>query len=132
MRASISGTANRSARPAGATCPAPAAVFNVHDIAKWMNVQLAGGVYAGSGDNAKRLFSEQRQREMDDADADPGRQTEAMPELAPTMPISHGLRAGLEPVRLRRRAAGLAHRRLARAGLAADPVPGKKLGVIVL
>ena len=37
---------------------------SVHDLAKWMNVQLAGGIYSGSGENAKRLFSEQRQREM--------------------------------------------------------------------
>jgi CubicO group peptidase (beta-lactamase class C family) len=42
---------------------------SVHDIAKWMNVQLAGGLIssgtaAGGGDNAKRLFSEARQREM--------------------------------------------------------------------
>lgn len=37
---------------------------SVHDIAKWMNVQLAGGVISGEGDKARRLFSEQRQREM--------------------------------------------------------------------
>lgn len=37
---------------------------SVHDLAKWMNVQLAGGVISGEGDKARRLFSEQRQREM--------------------------------------------------------------------
>lgn len=37
---------------------------SVHDIAKWMSVQLAGGVISGEGEKAKRLFSEQRQREM--------------------------------------------------------------------
>ena len=37
---------------------------SVHDIAKWMNVQLAGGVISGEGEKAKRLFAEQRQREM--------------------------------------------------------------------
>ncbi|GHC07384.1 serine hydrolase [Thermomonas carbonis] len=37
---------------------------SVHDLSKWMNVQLAGGVISGNGDNAKRLFSEARQREM--------------------------------------------------------------------
>ena len=42
---------------------------SVHDLSKWMNAQLAGGVIAsdksgGNGETAKRLFSEQRQREM--------------------------------------------------------------------
>ena len=42
---------------------------SVHDLTKWMNAQLYGGVIAsdksgGSGETAKRLFSEQRQREM--------------------------------------------------------------------
>ena len=37
---------------------------SVHDLTKWMNAQLSGGVYEGSGDGAKRLFSEDRQREM--------------------------------------------------------------------
>lgn len=35
---------------------------SVHDLSKWMNAQLAGGEIPGSG--GKRLFSEQRQREM--------------------------------------------------------------------
>lgn len=35
---------------------------SVHDLTKWMNAQLAGGEIPGSG--GKRLFSEQRQREM--------------------------------------------------------------------
>ena len=35
---------------------------SVHDLAKWMNAQLAGGEIPGSG--GKRLFSAQRQREM--------------------------------------------------------------------
>ena len=37
---------------------------SVHDLSKWMRLQLAGGVISGSGESAKRLFSEQRQREM--------------------------------------------------------------------
>ena len=37
---------------------------SVHDLSKWMNLQLAGGVISGGGESAKRLFSEQRQREM--------------------------------------------------------------------
>lgn len=37
---------------------------SVHDLSTWMRVQLAGGVISGEGEGAKRLFSEQRQREM--------------------------------------------------------------------
>lgn len=37
---------------------------SVHDMAKWMRVQLDGGVISGEGDDARRLFSAQRQREM--------------------------------------------------------------------
>ena len=34
---------------------------SVHDLAKWMNVQLAGGVYAGSGNNAYAHMLRQEQ-----------------------------------------------------------------------
>src|SRR3546814_14884911 len=37
---------------------------SVHDLSKWMRVQLDGGVISGEGDDAKRLFSEKRQKEM--------------------------------------------------------------------
>ncbi len=37
---------------------------SVHDMAKWMRVQLDGGLILGEGEDAKRLFSEERQREM--------------------------------------------------------------------
>lgn len=37
---------------------------SVHDMGKWMQLQLNGGVISGEGDNARRLFSEKRQREM--------------------------------------------------------------------
>ncbi|MEO6104705.1 MAG: serine hydrolase [Pseudoxanthomonas sp.] len=37
---------------------------SVHDMSKWMILQLAGGVLSGEGDSAKRLFSAARQREM--------------------------------------------------------------------
>lgn len=37
---------------------------SVHDLTRWMRVQLDGGVIAGQGAGAERLFSEQRQREM--------------------------------------------------------------------
>lgn len=37
---------------------------SVHDLTKWVRVQLDQGVIAGEGDDATRLFSEKRQREM--------------------------------------------------------------------
>ncbi|WP_363796782.1 serine hydrolase [Lysobacter firmicutimachus] len=37
---------------------------SVHDMSKWMRVQLDGGVYARSGDKVQRLFSAQRQQAM--------------------------------------------------------------------
>ncbi len=37
---------------------------SVHDLTRWVRVQLDGGVISGEGDSAKRLFSEKRQREM--------------------------------------------------------------------
>ncbi|MFT4198597.1 MAG: serine hydrolase [Pseudoxanthomonas sp.] len=37
---------------------------SVDDLARWVRVQLDGGVISGSGDDAKRLFSERAQREM--------------------------------------------------------------------
>lgn len=37
---------------------------SVHDLGKWMTVQLNGGVISGEGDSAKRLFSAKRQKEM--------------------------------------------------------------------
>lgn len=37
---------------------------SVHDLTRWVRVQLDGGVMSGEGDNARRLFSEKRQREM--------------------------------------------------------------------
>ncbi|AXK72069.1 serine hydrolase [Lysobacter sp. TY2-98] len=33
---------------------------SVHDMARWMDVQLAGGIISGSGDDAKRLVSDKR------------------------------------------------------------------------
>ncbi len=37
---------------------------SVHDLTRWVRVQLDGGVISREGDAAKRLFSEKRQREM--------------------------------------------------------------------
>ncbi|HEX7816391.1 serine hydrolase domain-containing protein, partial [Dyella sp.] len=37
---------------------------SVHDLAKWMNVQLAGGVISGHGDSEQRLFKQASQDQM--------------------------------------------------------------------
>lgn len=37
---------------------------SVHDMAKWMRLQLAGGVIDGQGESARRLFSDKRQQQM--------------------------------------------------------------------
>ncbi|MFT3757235.1 MAG: serine hydrolase [Pseudoxanthomonas sp.] len=37
---------------------------SVDDLAKWVRVQLDGGVISGEGEDTRRLFSEQRQRDM--------------------------------------------------------------------
>lgn len=37
---------------------------SVHDLGKWMQVQLAGGVISGTGEKAERLFSAERQQAM--------------------------------------------------------------------
>jgi CubicO group peptidase (beta-lactamase class C family) len=37
---------------------------SVHDLSKWVRVQLAGGVIAGEGEGARRLFSKKRQDAM--------------------------------------------------------------------
>ncbi|KJV33226.1 beta-lactamase [Luteibacter yeojuensis] len=37
---------------------------SVHDLSKWMNMQLAGGVYTDAAGKQQRLFSAARQKEM--------------------------------------------------------------------
>jgi CubicO group peptidase (beta-lactamase class C family) len=37
---------------------------SVHDLSKWMNMQLAGGLYTDANGNQQRLFSAARQKEM--------------------------------------------------------------------
>ncbi len=67
---------------------------SVHDMAKWMNAQLAGGVYAGAGKEAKRLFSEARQREMWTVLTPIPVRKAAVPELADSVPNFMGYGQG--------------------------------------
>ena len=47
---------------------------SVHDMSKWMRVQLDNGVISGQGEGARRLFSAKRQQAMwSTGDADPDR-----------------------------------------------------------
>ena len=63
---------------------------SVHDLGKWMNVQLAGGVISagknGSDESARRLFSEARQREMWSVLTPIPVGKPSVPELAPMVP----------------------------------------------
>ena len=59
---------------------------SVHDLGKWMRVQLDGGVLSGEGDNAKRLFSAARQKAMWSVVTPIPIGAPAVPELAPAVP----------------------------------------------
>ena len=70
---------------------------SVHDLSKWMNAQLAGGVIApgkSGGDDAKRLFSEQRQREMWTVLTPIPVGKSSIPELVPATPNAMGYAQG--------------------------------------
>jgi CubicO group peptidase (beta-lactamase class C family) len=76
---------------------------SVHDLAKWMNVQLAGGVFTRAVAMRRNACSPSAPaRDVDGADADPGRQ--AVGARPGRGPRTSWVTAGLEPVRLRRRA----------------------------
>ena len=59
---------------------------SARDMAKWMQVQLAGGVLSGKGESATRLFSEKRQREMWSLVTPITIRPPAVPELAAATP----------------------------------------------
>src|SRR5690606_20407449 len=59
---------------------------SVHDLSKWMRVQLDGGVIAGEGEDARRLFSAKRQREMWSVLTPMPVREPSVPELAATQP----------------------------------------------
>ncbi|RNF83131.1 serine hydrolase [Montanilutibacter psychrotolerans] len=59
---------------------------SVHDMGKWMRVQLAGGVYEGQGESARRLFSQKRQQAMWSVITPIPISTPSVPELLPAKP----------------------------------------------
>src|SRR5690606_32844420 len=69
----------------------------VHDLSKWMDAQLAGGVIApgkNGGGDGKRLFSEQRQREMWTVLTPIPVRPSSIPELAAATPNAMGYAQG--------------------------------------
>jgi CubicO group peptidase (beta-lactamase class C family) len=67
---------------------------SVHDLSKWVGTQLAGGVYAGAGGDARRLFTEKRQREMWSMLTPIPVGKPSVPELAPAVPNFMGYGEG--------------------------------------
>jgi CubicO group peptidase (beta-lactamase class C family) len=67
---------------------------SVDDLAKWVRVQLAGGVISGEGDSAKRLFSSKRQQEMWSVVTPIPISEPAVPELAAARPNFYGYGEG--------------------------------------
>lgn len=65
---------------------------SVHDLAKWMNVQLAGGMLPGPGKDGKpaRLFSEDSQQQMWSMLTPITIKQPPIPELAPLTPHFYG------------------------------------------
>ncbi len=105
---------------------------SVHDLSKWMKVQLAGGVISGAGENAVRLFPAKRQRQMWTMLTPIPVSTPSVPELAPMMPNFLGYGEGwmLSDYRGEKLVwhTGGWPGQVSRLTL----VPGKKLGIVVL
>jgi len=105
---------------------------SVHDLTRWMRVQLDGGVISGEGKDARRLFSEKRQREMWSILTPIPIPDPAVPELAATRPNFQGYGEGwvLSDYRGRKLVShtGGWPGMVSRLTL----VPERKLGVIVL
>jgi len=105
---------------------------SVHDMSKWMRVQLDGGVYARDGGNERRLFSARRQREMWSVVTPMPIAEPAVPELAPAKPNFAGYGEGWQLTDYRGEKlvwhTGGWPGMVSRVTL----VPARKLGVVVL
>ena len=103
---------------------------SVHDLAKWMNVQLAGGALPQNGRRRQAeadVLRGQPAPDVDHAHADHGGQAADARAGAGDAELLR-LRRKLVPVRLPRPPAGLAYRRLAGLRLAPDPGAGTAPG----
>jgi CubicO group peptidase (beta-lactamase class C family) len=67
---------------------------SVHDLAKWMNMQLAGGKYIDASGKEQRLFSEKRQAEMWSLITPIAISEPSVPELKATRPNFNGYGEG--------------------------------------
>src|SRR3546814_5204437 len=67
---------------------------SVHDLSKWMRVQLDGGVISGEGADAQRLFSEKRQTEMWSVLTPIPISAPSVPQLAAAQPNFRGYAEG--------------------------------------
>lgn len=105
---------------------------SVHDMSKWMRVQLDGGVYARDGEKEQRLFSAKRQREMWSVVTPMPIAEPAVPELAPAKPNFAGYGEGWQLTDYRGEKlvwhTGGWPGMVSRVTL----VPARKLGVVVL
>jgi CubicO group peptidase (beta-lactamase class C family) len=105
---------------------------SVHDLSKWMRVQLDGGVISGEGDDAKRLFSARRQKEMWSVLTPIPISEPSVPELAATKPDFLGYGEGW--VLTDYRGNKLVYHTGGWPGMVSrlTLVPDEKLGVVVL
>lgn len=106
---------------------------NVHDLSKWLRVQLAGGrLMAGADGKEQRLFSEKRQREMWAVVTPMPISEPAVPEIAATKPnfLGYGLGWVLQDYRGRKVVShtGGWPGQVSRVAM----IPELKLGVVVL
>jgi len=105
---------------------------SVHDMARWMRVQLDGGVISRQGDDAVRLFSEKRQQAMWSVITPMPIGKPPVPELAPAVPNFLGYGEGWQLSDYRGNKlvwhTGGWPGMVSRLTL----VPGHKLGVVVL
>ena len=67
---------------------------SVHDMSKWMRMQLAGGAYTDKDGTTQRLFSEKRQQEMWSIVTPMNIGKPAVPALAPAVPNFAGYGEG--------------------------------------
>ncbi|MGY4515875.1 serine hydrolase [Lysobacter sp. HA18] len=67
---------------------------SVHDMARWMNLQLADGVISGTGDDAKRLVSQERHQGMWQLVTPISVSEPSVPQLAPLKPNFAGYGEG--------------------------------------
>lgn len=105
---------------------------SVHDLSKWMRMQLDGGVISGEGEDAQRLFSAKRQKEMWSVLTPMPISEPSVPELAATRPNFLGYGEGW--VLTDYRGSKLVYHTGGWPGMVSrlTLVPEKKLGVIVL